>query len=218
MREKRTAEGEKVVIYGAGGLGREVLQIVRATLCREGAQVLGFVDDGVSPGTALNDAVVLGGGACLDTLRGPFSLVFGFASPAAKKELYTRLKENPLISFPNVVHPSASISEYARAGEGVVAAASSIVSVDAALGDCVFLNNGAMIGHGAVVGDFTSVMPMSAISGNVTIGEGCMIGAHAAIMQGLSIGRGCTVGMGAVVLRSVPDGATVLGNPAKRVS
>ncbi len=208
----------KIVIYGAGGLGREVLQLARQTLCRDGARVLGFVDDGVAPGTVLNDAEVLGGGDYIDSIREPFSLVFGLASPLAKKELYHRHKKNPLISFPNVIHRSASISEYAHLGEGVVVAASCLVSVDATLGTCVFLNSGAMIGHDAVVGDFTSIMPMSAISGNVAIGECCLIGVQSAIRQGLRVGRNCTVGMGSMVLRDVPDDSTVLGNPAKKVS
>lgn len=208
----------KIIIYGAGGLGREVLQLVRLTLCREGAQVLGFVDDSASPGAVLNGAEVLGGSALLDTMAGPFSLVFGFASPEGKREKYLRLKRNPLISFPSVIHPSASISEYARTGEGTVVAASCLVSIDASLGDCVFLNNGALIGHDSAVGDFTSIMPLAAVSGNVSIGDGCLIGAQSAIKQGLKIGRGCVVGMGSVVLRDVPDGSTVLGNPAKIIS
>lgn len=209
---------EKIVIYGAGGLGREVLQLVRQTLCREGAQVLGFIDDFAAPGTVLNDAPVLGGDSLLGTMTEPFSLVFGFASPENKKEKFRRLKGNPLISFPRVIHPSASISEYAQLGEGTVIAASCIVSIDAALGDCVFLNNGALVGHDSAVGDFTSVMPLAAISGNVSIGEGCLIGAQSAIRQGLTIGRDCVVGMGSIVLRDVPDGSTVLGNPAKKIS
>jgi len=214
----QTSRAEPVVVYGAGGLGREVLQLARAALCPRGARVLGFVDDEVKPGTVLNGAEVLGGGEFLDTLREPFSLVYGFASPAAKKMIHARLKLNPLISFPSVVHPSASVSEYARTGEGVVIAASCIVSIDAVLGDCVFLNNGALIGHDSVLGSFVSVMPLAAISGSVAIGECTLIGAQSALIQGINIGRNCVVGMGSVVLRDVPEGSTVLGNPAKRVS
>jgi acetyltransferase EpsM len=61
-------------------------------------------------------------------------------------------------------------------------------------------------------------MPLAAISGNVNIGERCLIGAQSAILQGITVGDDCTVGMGAVVIRDVPDGATVMGNPAVRVS
>lgn len=46
---------------------------------------------------------------------------------------------------------------------------------------------------------------------------GASIGGGAVILPGLSIGARAMVGAGAVVTRSVPDGATVVGNPARVV-
>lgn len=43
---------------------------------------------------------------------------------------------------------------------------------------------------------------------------GARIGANASILAGVTIGKGAVVGMGAVVVHDVPDGATVVGNPA----
>jgi UDP-2-acetamido-3-amino-2,3-dideoxy-glucuronate N-acetyltransferase len=43
---------------------------------------------------------------------------------------------------------------------------------------------------------------------------GASIGANATILPGIEIGAGAMVGAGAVVTRSVPPGATVVGNPA----
>ncbi len=48
--------------------------------------------------------------------------------------------------------------------------------------------------------------------------RGAIIGAAAAVAPDVEVGRRAFVGMGAVVLKSVPDGAIVLGNPARRVS
>jgi UDP-2-acetamido-3-amino-2,3-dideoxy-glucuronate N-acetyltransferase len=44
--------------------------------------------------------------------------------------------------------------------------------------------------------------------------QGAAIGSGAVILGGLTIGRDALVGAGAVVTRSVPEGATVVGNPA----
>ncbi len=210
--------GERIVVYGAGGLGREVLQLVRDTKCRDGAEVLGFVDDGVDAGTIRNDALVLGNIGYFDGIDKPTSVVFGIASCRVKENIYRRLKEHPLISFPNVIHPRARVEAYTTLGEGVVMAIDTFVSIDAHIGDCVLLNGKLAVAHDAWIGAFTSVMPMAAISGKVTIGKRCLIGTMSAIHQGITIGDDCTVGMGSIVLRDIPDGATVLGNPAKRIS
>jgi acetyltransferase-like isoleucine patch superfamily enzyme len=51
-----------------------------------------------------------------------------------------------------------------------------------------------------------------------TVRQGASIGAGAIILPGLIIGRGAMIGAGAVVTKSVPDGETWVGNPARRIS
>lgn len=50
-----------------------------------------------------------------------------------------------------------------------------------------------------------------------TIGDGAVIGAHAVLVGGVRIGRYAMVGANSVVLSDVPDGAVVLGVPARQV-
>jgi maltose O-acetyltransferase len=50
----------------------------------------------------------------------------------------------------------------------------------------------------------------------VSIGRNVWIGGGAIILPGLTIGDDAVVGAGAVVTRDVPQGATVLGNPARQ--
>ena len=50
-----------------------------------------------------------------------------------------------------------------------------------------------------------------------TVRAGASIGGGATILPGITIGRRALVGAGAVVTKSVPDGAVVLGNPARIV-
>jgi len=45
--------------------------------------------------------------------------------------------------------------------------------------------------------------------------RGASIGSGATIMCGVTIGEGAVVGAGAVVTRDVPNGVTVIGNPAR---
>jgi maltose O-acetyltransferase len=50
----------------------------------------------------------------------------------------------------------------------------------------------------------------------VSIGQNVWIGGGAIILPGVAIGDDAVVGAGAVVTRDVPQGATVVGNPARQ--
>ena len=49
------------------------------------------------------------------------------------------------------------------------------------------------------------------------VGDGASLGSGAVILGGVSIGEQALVGGGAVVTQDVPPGATVAGNPARRL-
>lgn len=51
----------------------------------------------------------------------------------------------------------------------------------------------------------------------VTIGSNVWIGSGALILPGVSVGDDAIIGAGSVVTRNVPSGATVAGNPARRL-
>jgi sugar O-acyltransferase (sialic acid O-acetyltransferase NeuD family) len=207
-----------LVIYGAGGLGREVLGLVRATdPQRSRWNFLGFIDDSLRAGTQVSEYPVLGGLDWLASRAVPTAVAMGLASPSAKADLYAKLKENPHIVFPTFVHPLACVEPSASFAPGTMASPFCFVAVGASLGICLFLNVASQVGHDSVLGDFCSVMPSVNISGNVTIGPRTLVGAGAKILQGLSIGSDATVGIGSVVLKDVPDRCTVIGYPARVV-
>ncbi|MDR1482089.1 MAG: NeuD/PglB/VioB family sugar acetyltransferase [Synergistaceae bacterium] len=213
-----TKRAERIVIYGAGGLGREILHMLRLIHSGDESVILGFVDDGVPAGTVVNGLEVIGGMSCLSSMSEPYSVVLGMAEPGVKRKIHRELAKDPMISFPNIIHPASCVSDCAALGEGVVIAARCEVSVDVRIRDCAFLNVGTLVGHDVGIGAYSSIMSMTVVSGNVNIGEGCMIGVHSAIRPGVRIGSNCVIDMGSIVLRDIPDGAAVFGNPARRVS
>jgi sugar O-acyltransferase (sialic acid O-acetyltransferase NeuD family) len=207
---------QDIVIYGAGGLGREIRAYLRASdIAEQVWNFLGFIDDGKPADTPVGDAKVLGNRTKLISTAKPTAVLIGMADPAAKESLYAELSQYPQFTFPTLVHPLAHVEPSAVLKAGSIISPHCDISVDVTLGLCAFFNVGAQIGHDSVLGDFCSVMPHTDISGNVTVGARSLIGAGAKILQGLSIGADATVGIGSVVLNDVPDRCTVMGYPAK---
>ena len=205
-----------LVIYGAGGLGREVAEIVRRINERHRFwNLLGFVDDG-NAGGDIGGYLLLGGMSYIKSFGRPLDVAIAIASTKAKRRIYGELKQLQNIRFPNVIDVDVTLSSRIDMEEGVIISHFCSVSVDTHLGRCVFLNTGTHVGHDVIIGDFCSVMPSVDISGNVTVGEETLIGVGSVILQGKKIGAHSVVGMGSVVTAGVPDNCTVLGNPARK--
>lgn len=114
-----------------------------------------------------------------------------------------------------ILHPQSAVSRFAEIGVGTVVFASAVVNVDARLGRGVIVNTGATVDHDCVLGDGVHISPGAHLAGEVTVGEGSWIGIGAVVKQGIRIGKDVMVAAGAVVIQDVPDGATVIGVPAR---
>lgn len=71
------------------------------------------------------------------------------------------------------------------------------------------------IAHNVNIGKHCLIIAGTVIGGSVTIGDNCYLGIGCMIRNKVKIGNGVTIGMGAVVVKDVPDGVTVVGNPAR---
>jgi sugar O-acyltransferase (sialic acid O-acetyltransferase NeuD family) len=208
---------QQVVILGAGGFAREVLDIFHALNSVEPAyEVLGFIDeDPRKKGQRLNGSPVLGGFDSLSSLdRSRIHAICGVGDTAGRRRFVEKAAPHGL-QFCNVVHPDAVLTPFITLGTGVVITAGCILTNQITIGNHVHLNLDCTIGHDCVIDDFVTIAPGAHISGNVRIAAGCDIGTGTAIIQGIKVGEWSIIGAGSVVVEDIPPNVTVVGVPAK---
>jgi sugar O-acyltransferase (sialic acid O-acetyltransferase NeuD family) len=204
-----------IAVVGAGGHGRECLDVIEAvnTVARA-YDILGVVDD--DPTTQV--LVERRGGRFLgptETLRGrDVRYVLGIGDGAVRRRIDDLLTSWGLLPAPPLVHPRASVGSDVDLAPGVVLAAGARITTNVRVGRHSQLNIEATVSHDCRLGDFVTVSPAVTVCGTVTVGDGVLLGAGATVIQDLTIGDGAVVGAGAVVVRDVEASTTVVGVPA----
>jgi sugar O-acyltransferase (sialic acid O-acetyltransferase NeuD family) len=209
------AGAQRIVIIGAGGFAREVLDVYEACNATGNGpyEVLGFVADHPDPGTLVNDLPVLGP---LDWLNGRSDLLAICAiGDTGTRRVVVREAAHLGVGFHTIVHPDAKRTRWIEVGIGTVITAGCILTNRIRVGDHVHLNIDSTIGHDVVIGDFVTIAPGVHVSGNVILEPGCNVGTGAVIIQGRRIGAGSVIGAGAVVTTDIPADSVAVGVPAK---
>ena len=204
-----------LVIYGAGGLGSELLPM----LIRSGKTVHGFIDDGKPSGTLVSGFPVLGGADWL--LKNHVQIILAFGDPQLKRQVHKQITTISGVGLvESIADPQSVILDptQVKMDEGSILTAGVILTTRINIGKAVLINLNTTIGHDTVIGDFTSIMPGCNIAGHVRIGNGVLIGSGANILGGISVGDGAVVGSGAVVTRDVAPGKTMVGIPAREMN
>jgi serine O-acetyltransferase len=101
------------------------------------------------------------------------------------------------------IHPGAKVGRNLFIDHGFV-----VIGETAEIGDNVTIYQGSTLG---------GTNPTSGLGGkrHPTIGDGVIVSLGAAILGPIIVGKGARIGANAVVTKDVPDGATMIGIPAK---
>jgi sugar O-acyltransferase (sialic acid O-acetyltransferase NeuD family) len=190
-------------------------------------RIAGYIDDDASKwGLSINGVEVVGG---IDFLKAlalereksgtdegvkPY-VALALGEPKTKKLLAEKLEG--FVLWETIIHPTAVISPYCRIGQGSILQAGAFVGPNVQMGRHCCLNVNSGIGHDAVIGDFSSIMGNCDVTGGVVLKEGVYVSTCVGIIPSLTIGENAVIGAGAVVIRDVEAGATVVGNPARRI-
>jgi sugar O-acyltransferase (sialic acid O-acetyltransferase NeuD family) len=207
----------KIVILGAGGHARDVLDVLEA--CNEESaryEMLGFVVEAGhgQAGAIVNGLPILGDLGWLAQHADDSRLIAAVGSPALRLHLVEAARARGGRFAETVVHPSVIRTKRITMGEGAVVGAGVTMTSLIRLGRHAHVNNGSTIAHDVVIGDYATVSPGTHLSGNVDIGEGTYVGTGASVIEKIRIGAWSIVGAGSAVIRDVPANVTAVGCPA----
>jgi len=210
---------EDLIVIGAGGFGRETLDVaeaINASTRQPVWRILGVADDDPSEINLLRlkerSVHYLGRIAeGLSDLR--VKAVLGIGNPRARRSVLELMARSGALPA-TLIHPTAVLGSRTHIGAGVVICGGAIIGTNVHIGAQTHLNPHVVIGHDSLLGEFVSVNPNATVSGDCIIGDGVLIGAGAVVLQGVEVGRRAIVAASACVVRDVPPRSTVKGIPA----
>lgn len=206
-----------VLIFGAGSLGLTALDLFQ----RNNVVVYGLLDDNKNlHGNEFSDVSVLGetdDDGFLKLVGQKCEAFIAIADGRVRRRLVKMLNERRNVQPVNAIHDTAILSAMATLGHGNLIAARVIVNPFAEVGQHCIIQSGAVIETRSKLGDYVHVGTGCLISSDAVIEEGAFVGTGATIIAGVTIGKNARVGAGSVVVENVETGATVFGNPAKKL-
>ena len=213
--------GNRVIIVGAGGSGREVFAIL------EDLRASSVINHEFMGFTALHEPDL----HLLRNLGAPFlgspigladripearrwSFVLGIGSGEHRSLMAEVLRRQGLQAM-TLIHPTALIGPDVSIGNGTVIAANAVITTNVHLGDFCQVNVGCVVAHDCRVEKFVTFGQRVNLSGEVSIRTQATLFTGAIVLPRVAVGIRSVVGAGAVVTCDVPDGAVVAGVPAK---
>ena len=119
--------------------------------------------------------------------------------------------------FPNIIHPSATISKNVKFGYGNIVMANSVINTHSNIKNFCVLNTASILEHDCDVSSYVSLAPNSVICGNCTIGEGVYIGANACVIHSINIKKWSVIGASSTVIKDICENTVNVGTPTVRI-
>lgn len=203
-------------IYGSGGLGREILDLIKAINRAEQQFNPIFINDFKDSNTApINGVTVL----TFDEFKAQFSPEAAAIAIAVGEPKVRRIMREKVTAagykLQTLIHPGAFIGSETKLGDGVLVQYNTFVSCNLNIGDNTLIQPNSNIGHDTIIGGDSVISTFVVISGNCNIGECVYIGVGTPIKEKITIGSHSIIGMGSAVLRDIPENVVALGNPAR---
>lgn len=204
----------KAIIVGAGTYGQ-----VYAEYLKEEYDIIGFIDDNKTiHNNEINNIKVLGD---IEYLLNEIDTETNIFVPIGNNKVRVNLLERIIdrgFKTPNFIHKDSIIHPSVKIGKCVYILPGTNIMPLSVIRDYVLVSMGVNIAHHTIIEKGCFFSQGSNIGANIHFEENVFCGIASTIMTGVkNVGKDSLIGAGAVVIRDVEEGATVVGNPAKRI-
>lgn len=201
-----------LAILGASGHGKVVAEVAELL----GYQV-SFFDDAYPNKKSVGNWSIIGASddlfATLAQYTGVAVAIGNNAIRQQKIDLLLKAKAK----LPVLIHPTATVSSYAKIECGTVVFAGAVINPDAVIKKGCIINTNSVIEHDCGVGEYSHISPSVALAGGTLVGDNTWIGIGSCSKQLVKIGSNSTIGAGSVIIKDIPAGVVAFGNPARIV-
>jgi sugar O-acyltransferase (sialic acid O-acetyltransferase NeuD family) len=199
-----------VLIYGAGGHAKKVIDLMRQSTQFD---IAGVIADPKPSDPRLLGVKILGGSELLQSLHDQgirliINAVGSILNPCVRAEIFSRLAKYGY-SFPAIVHRTAAIEPSAIIGDGVQVFGMAFIESGSKVGFGAIINAGAIVSHDCVIDKYAHITPGALLAGHVTVGTGALVGMGVTTFVNVNIGDWARIGNGARINADVPPGTIV---------
>ena len=124
-----------------------------------------------------------------------------------------------MLGYPGAIRGETEFRGRVVIGAGVRLGAGVVVTIGTdgltLIEDEAIVMNYVNVGHNARVGPCAEVGAGTVLAGWSEVGERAQVKIGCLVRNRVRVGAGAVVGMGSVVVRDVPEGARVMGHPAR---
>jgi sugar O-acyltransferase (sialic acid O-acetyltransferase NeuD family) len=205
---------QRILIVGAGGFGREVLQWARDAWPESEDRIAGFLSsdpdalDGFDCGRG-----VLGSPDAYRPAPGD-RLLLAIGIPYARRRVTESLLSQGA-EFLTLIHPTAIVATSATLGPGSILCPYAVASDSCRVGRFVIMNYHTSLGHDATAGDFSVLSPYSTLGGHAHVEDDVFLGLHASVGPGKTVGARSKVSANSCVLATAAADSIIYGVPGR---
>lgn len=206
-----------LIIVGAGGFGREVLDTIKEiNKANYVFNVLGFLDDNFDLNHSIAGHNVLGGVNDITKFSNKdVGIVLAIGKSDARRKIVKRY--NKSIDWQTIIHPSAIISNDSFIGKGCIIQAFCIVASNSKIGDFLVMNAHSGCGHDTKIGKFCSIMSFCDVAGDSVVGDSVFMGTGSKVIPNIVVKKNSYLCAGSVIMKDVNISSKLIGNPAKTI-